>query len=69
MSGESSSAFLGRIVTALAAGGLGLVLGGAAAFRLGIGREAVPWVAIAVAVATFLVVCGILFRRRPRSRS
>lgn len=38
MSGGSSSAFLGRIVTALVAGGLGLVLGGAAAFRLGIAR-------------------------------
>ncbi|MBX6368246.1 MAG: hypothetical protein IRZ04_09695 [Rhodospirillales bacterium] len=69
MSGGSSSAFLGRIVTALVAGGLGLVLGGAAASRLGIEREAVPWVAIAVAIATFLGACGILFRRRPRSRS
>jgi hypothetical protein len=69
MSGGSSSAFLGRIVTALVAGGLGLVLGGAAAFRLGVEREAVPWVAIAVAVATFVVVCSVLFRRRARSRS
>lgn len=69
MSGRSSSAFLSRIVSALVAGGLGLVLGGAAAFRLGIERETVPWVAIAIALATFLVFCGVFFLRRPRSRS
>jgi hypothetical protein len=60
---------LNRLVSALIGGGLGLVLGGAAAARLGIAPDEVPWVAIAVAIVTFLAFCAVFFLRRPRSPS
>lgn len=60
---------LSRLVSALIGGGLGLVLGGAAAARLGVAHDAVPWVAIAIAVLTFLAVGAVLFLRWPRSPS
>jgi hypothetical protein len=58
-----------RLVSALIGGGLGLVLGGAAASQLGVPHDDVPWVAIAVAILAFLACCAAFFLRRPRSRS
>lgn len=60
---------LNRLVSALIAGGLGLVLGGAAASWLGVTHDAVPWIAIAVALVTFLAFCAGFFLRRPKSPS
>jgi hypothetical protein len=60
---------LNRLLTALAGGGLGLLLGGYAAARLGAAREAVPWIAIGAALAIFLLLCAAFFLRRAKSRS
>jgi hypothetical protein len=60
---------LNRLVSALIGGGIGLVLGGAAASRVGIAENAVPWVAIVVALVTFLAFCAVFFLRRPKSPS
>jgi hypothetical protein len=60
---------LSRGLTALAAGGLGLVLGGFAAARLGAPRDMVPWLAIAAALATFVALCAVFFVRRVKSPS
>jgi hypothetical protein len=60
---------MSRLLSALIGGGLGLVLGGAAASRLGIAPDEVPWVAIAVALVTFLVFCAAFFLRPPKSPS
>jgi hypothetical protein len=60
---------LNRLVSALIGGGLGLVLGGVAASRLGVAHDEVPWVAIGAGLLTFLAFCAAFFLRRPRSPS
>jgi hypothetical protein len=60
---------LNQLFSALIGGGLGLVLGGAAASRLGLPESVVPWVAIAIATLAFLAVGVVLLLRRPRSPS
>jgi hypothetical protein len=60
---------LNQLVSALVGGGAGLVLGGAAASRLGVAHDEVPWVAIAVALVAFLALCAVYLLRQPRSPS